>query len=305
MPELAAINLLNDRFNIPNIATIEAGRNHLPRIIIKTAAASAEIYLHGAHVTSWHPAGAEEVIFLSRRARWEDGKAIRGGIPVCFPWFRAKVDDPSAPQHGFVRIKAWQLQSLTYESGAVTASLLTKSDEQSRKWWPYEFRLEHRITVGTALKLELIATNTGTAPFRFEEALHTYHRVGDVRQTRIAGLDATAYLDNTDGNARKFQSGDVLFSKPTDNAYLNTVAELEIIDPVLERRIQIRKENSFTTIVWNPWEQGASSMSDLGKDEWQQMVCAEASNIRDSAVTLAPGQQHIMAATIALKSLTS
>jgi glucose-6-phosphate 1-epimerase len=291
---------IKDRFHIPGIATVEAGRNGLPRIVIKTAAASGIVYLYGAHVTSWRPAGAEELIFLSRHARWEEGKAIRGGIPVCFPWFRAKADNPAAPQHGFVRTRIWKLEDLTSENDVVTAFLVTESDEASRKWWPYEFRLEHRITMGAALRLELIVTNTGTVPFRFEEALHTYHEVGEVDQVRIAGLDQAAYLDNTDYNAKKIQTGDVVFSKATDNAYLDTHAPLEIADPVLKRRIRIQKENSRTTVVWNPWKEGAASLSDLGNEDWRQMACAEASNILDDAVTLPPGRQHRMAATLSV-----
>ena len=185
---------INDTPSIPGLATLEPGQNGLPKISITTPAASAEIYLHGAHVTAWQPAGAEEVIFLSQHARYEEGKAIRGGIPVCFPWFRAKADNPAAPPHGFVRTKAWQLQSLTHENDSVTATLATESDESTRKWWPHDFRIEHRITVGRALKLELIVTNTGNEPFTFEEALHTYHKVGSAEQTQIAGLDGTAYL---------------------------------------------------------------------------------------------------------------
>lgn len=294
------IDTLAARLNLPGIATIQPGHSNLPKIAIQTEAAEAEIYLHGAHVTSWRPVGAEEVIFLSSQARYEDGKAIRGGIPVCFPWFRAKSDDPKAPQHGFVRTKAWQLQSLTHKNNLVAATLAMESDESTRKWWPHNFRIQHRITVGPTLKLELTVTNTGNQPFTFEEALHTYHKVGDVSQARITGLDGTAYLDNTDNNRERIQSGDITFSKLTDNAYLDTSAPVEILDPVLKRRICIEKENSESTVIWNPWQQGADSMSDMGKEEWRRMVCAEASNILNSAITLAPGERHTMAAIISV-----
>jgi len=293
-----SVEELNARFAIQGVAKIVTGQGSLPKVHISTPAAEADIYLHGAHVTSWHPAGAEDVIFLSEHSRWEDGRAIRGGIPVCFPWFRAKSDDPQAPAHGFARTKTWQLESLTHAQDAVTVSLSTESDPGTRRWWPHEFRLVHRITVGAELKLELVVMNTGSTLFRFEEALHTYHSVGDARKIRVAGLDGAAFLDNTDANREKTQRGDVVMTGPIDNAYLNTGEALTLIDPILNRRIQIAKENSLTTVVWNPWENGAKALADLGDSEWQSMACAEASNILDFAVPLAPGEQHTMTARI-------
>ncbi|WP_263355356.1 D-hexose-6-phosphate mutarotase [Acidicapsa acidisoli] len=288
----------NDRFAIPAIAQIVPGNGGLPKVQITSSAASAEIYLHGAQLTSWQPAGSEEVIFLSQQSHWEEGRAIRGGIPICFPWFRAKSDDAKAPAHGFVRTKAWKLEALTQEQDSVVITLATESDAESRKWWPFDFRLVHRITVGAELKLELIVSNTGSAPFHFEEALHTYNRVGDATNLRIAGLDGVAFLDNRDANKQKLQSGDVLLTQATDNAYLNTQSPVEIVDPVLKRRIRLEKQNSLTTVVWNPWQEDAAKLADLGDDEWRQMACVEASNILSGAVTLAPGKEHAMTAMI-------
>jgi glucose-6-phosphate 1-epimerase len=114
----------------------------------------------------------------------------------------------------------------------------------------------------------------------------------------VSGLDRVEYLDNMDGNRKKLQSGDVLFAAATDNAYLNTQSSLELIDPELHRSIRTEKENSATTVVWNPWQQGAAALSDLGGDEWQSMACVEASNILDAAVSLAPGEQHCLRATL-------
>jgi glucose-6-phosphate 1-epimerase len=296
--EATTIDALNERHAIAGMARVVAGQGNLLKVEITARAAAAEIYLHGAHVTSWQPAGSEEIIFVSKQSRWEDGRAIRGGIPVCFPWFRGKGDNPQAPAHGFVRTRAWELSSIEDEQGSVVVTLSTESDEASRHWWPYEFRLMHRITVGAELKLELIATNTGATSLQFEEALHTYHRVGDVREVRVAGLDGATYLDNMDGNREKLQSGDVMLTRQTDNAYLNTRNAAEVIDPVLGRRIRTEKKNSLTTVVWNPWQEGAKALADLGDEEWQQMVCVEASNILANAVRLAPGEEHAMTATI-------
>lgn len=298
MDSVMSVDALNERFAIPGVVRIVAGQGSLPKIEIAGAEASADIYLHGAQVTSWRPAGSDEVIFVSEKSRWEEGKAIRGGIPVCFPWFRAKADDAKAPSHGFVRTKAWTLLSIEREGDSVVATLEIVSDDASRKWWPHEFRLVHRIAVGATLRLELTMSNTGSTALRFEEALHTYHKVGDAKQIHVAGLDGVTYLDNMDGNREKTQAGDVQLSRGTDNAYLNTGSAAEITDPVLRRRIRTEKQGSLTTVVWNPWAEGAKALADLGDDEWISMACVEASNILANAVALDPGQEHTMTATI-------
>jgi glucose-6-phosphate 1-epimerase len=293
MPTSPSIDELNQRFGVSGVASITAGKNGLPRVCVNIPAGTAEIYLHGAQLTSWRPAGAEEVIFLSQHAQWEPGRAIRGGIPVCFPWFRNKADDPKAPAHGFVRTKAWQLDSVESKGDAALVSLSTASDAATRAWWPHDFHLTHRLSIGMELTQELIVSNTGNTPLRFEEALHTYYRVGGAEAVRVKGLDGVAYLDNTDGNREKQQLGDIVFTGQADRAYLDTTHAVEISDPLLRRRIRLEKQNSRTTVVWNPWSTGAQSMADLG-DEWRAMVCVEGSNIRDSAVDLAPGEQHTM-----------
>jgi glucose-6-phosphate 1-epimerase len=303
MANLSRIDALNRRFEISGLAHVISGNGGLPKLQVTTQSASAEIYLHGAQVTSWQPAGVDEVIFLSEHSHWEDGRAIRGGIPVCFPWFRAKADDPKAPAHGFVRTREWQLDSvISEENGSVIAAFSTESDASTRRWWPHEFRLVHRITIGSTLGLELTATNIGPAPLSFEEALHTYFRVGHAERVRVRGLNGVSYLDNTDQNREKTQSGDLVLTNATDSAYLNILSIAELVDPALCRTVRTEKENSRTTVVWNPWQQGAASLSDLGDDEWQYMTCVEASNILSSAVWLTPGEEHTMRATLSIVS---
>lgn len=280
-----------------------AGQGALPIIQIATPAANAEIYLHGAQITSWQPAGHEEVLFLSSQSRFEDGKAIRGGIPICFPWFRAKTDSPHAPAHGFVRTKAWNLKSIDKSEDGIVVTLATESDEFTRIWWPHDFFAVHRITVGKSLKLELIVCNAGATSFQFEAALHTYNRVAEATNLSIAGLDHTPYLDNRDGNTLKLQSGDFHFTQATDNAYLNTHSPVEIIDPILNRRIRLEKQGSVSTVVWNPWQEDAAKLADLGDNEWTQFACVEAANILSAAVTLHPGEEHTMTALITVENL--
>lgn len=297
----ARIPVFGEGRGLPSGVQILEGNGGLPKIQIHTASADAEIYLHGAQVTSWRPAGTDEVLFVSEKSRWEDGRAIRGGIPVCFPWFRAKADDAKAPAHGFVRTKEWHLESITEVSGeSVCAYLSTESDEATRKWWPFEFRLEYRLTVGARLNLELRMTNTCKSALRFEEALHSYFHVGDVEQAAVRGLDGAAYLDNRDANQRKRQIGDLRLSAQTDDAFVGAAGPVEIVDEVLGRRLKTEKWNSNSTIVWNPWRDGAGSMTDFGADEWRRMLCVEGGNILDGAVLLEPQQAHMLTVEISV-----
>jgi glucose-6-phosphate 1-epimerase len=301
MEKLSRIDELNEQFGIRGMVQVIQGNGGLAKLKITGPLAAAEIYLHGAQVTAWRPAGEEEAIFVSGQSKWEDGRAIRGGIPVCFPWFRAKSDDANAPAHGFVRTKEWDLESAQVShDGAVVAVCATGSDEGSRQWWPYEFRLANRITVGKTLGLALTVTNTGSTAFRFEEALHTYFRVGDVEQVEVRGLEGVSFLDNMDGNRQKVQASRLKLTGPTDNAYIDSRGTAEIYDAALGRVVRTGKENSSTTIVWNPWRQGAAKLADLGDEEWRRMICVEASNILGSAISLDPGEEHTMQAEIGL-----
>jgi glucose-6-phosphate 1-epimerase len=303
MDTLLAAAELDRRFGIPEVASIGEGNGAMPRVQITSSLCEAEMYLHGAQVTAWKPAGSDEVLFLSAKSRWTHGQAIRGGIPICFPWFRAKANDPQAPAHGFVRTRAWQLESILEEDDAVVVSMVTESDEQTQRWWPGEFRLVHRATFGSQLKLDLICTNTGTAPLPFEEALHTYNRIADIRDVRLQGLDTICFLDNTDSNKEKAQRGDVAVATQTDSAYRNTRNPVELSDPKMGRKIRLAKANSLTTVVWNPWREKASELQDLADGEWRKFLCVEASNILDAAVHLEPGQQHRMTAILSVEKL--
>src|ERR1700733_174061 len=159
----------DSRFEIPGVARIVEGNGGLRKVSVTSPQAEGEIYLHGAHVTSWKPAGRQEVFFLSSQSRWESGRAIRGGVPICFPWFGDKAGDPKAPAHGFVRTKSWQLESIAQGEGGGTVSMFTGNDAETIKWWPAEFRLVYRVTFGAELTPELELSNIGRTSLRFEE----------------------------------------------------------------------------------------------------------------------------------------
>lgn len=303
METVSHIDALNRRFGIEGVAEVVAGNGGLPKVQIHAPAAEAEVYLYGAHVTRWKPAEQEEVLFLSERSQWEKGKPIRGGIPVCFPWFANKADDASAPKHGFARIREWRLDALNVlDNGAVAMVCVLESDESTRAMWPHQFCLVYRMTLGKTLRMELTMINSGTSTLRFEEALHAYFRVGDVERAGVLGLDGAVYLDKTDAFKEKRQAGELTFARETDNAYMNTEAAVEIMDPVLKRRVLIEKLHSSSTVVWNPWEDLAARLPDFGEDEWRRMLCVEGSNVMHEALLLEPGEEHTMRVTLSVQS---
>jgi glucose-6-phosphate 1-epimerase len=294
---------IKDRFKSIKGANIVEGNGGLPAVTVATEKCEGEIYLHGGHVTRWKPASTDEVLFLSGLTNWSAGKAIRGGVPICFPWFGPKLDQPAAPQHGFARTREWTLEKISEASDGITVEVSNSSDEHTLALWPHEFRMIHRVTFGPTLKMELEVQNSGAVPFTFEEAQHSYFHVGDVRQIAIHGLDGVSILDKTDGSQTKQQRGDVTFRGETDLVYLDATQSMLVEDPVLKRKIAISKHASKATVIWNPWIEKARDLADLGNDDWVKMVCVESCNLRDSAIRLEPAQSHIMRTEISVTSI--
>ena len=259
------------------------GQGGLPKLVIRTPQADAEIYLHGAQVTHFQPRGQKPVLFLSGKSSFEPGKPIRGGVPICFPWFGARQD---APAHGFARLREWEL--VCAEPGAVTLQLVEDD-------WGATFR----VSVGASLGMELTVKNLCREARQFEAALHTYLAVSDVRQVGITGLAGTTYL-NTVGEPRENVEGTapIRITAETDRLYLNTISTVTVEDHGWQRRIVIEKAGSHSTVVWNPWIAKAQRMADFGDDEWPGMLCVETCNVKNNAVTLATGAIHTMSAVI-------
>lgn len=264
-----------------------------------------EIAFQGATVTRWTPPHASEVpvLFVSPSSAWRPGKAIRGGVPLCFPWFGPHPSDAKRPQHGFARTALWSLKDSRRDAdGGAEARLSLHDSEATRTLWPHSFTAELTVRAAEELSLTLDVTNPGEAPFTFGAALHTYFAVSDVRQVSIRGLEHTDYLDKVDDGKRKQEGADSLrFSGEIDRIYLNTLATCTIDDPGWSRRIVIRKQGSRSTVVWNPWIDKARVMADLGDDDWLRLVCVETGNAADDLVTLPPGATHRMSAEIAIE----
>jgi glucose-6-phosphate 1-epimerase len=301
------IQTLTDHFAIPGALSFSTNEHGLIRANITTAACTAELYLQGAHLTAWQPAGAEPVLFLSERSAFEPGKAIRGGVPIIFPWFGPRTATPESPRtdgpsHGFARICDWELAFAAISGDDLHLTLTLGPNDLSRSLGFDNFQLAYQLTLGSELRMQLAVANLGSTPLHMEEALHTYFTVGDARQVSLRGLSDTAFIDKTDGFQRKRQTEPVLtLAGETDRPYLNTDQTVTLDDPVLMRRISVAKSNSKTTVVWNPWSELSAKLADMSDDGWEQMICIETANAADNALILQSGEHHTMEAHITVQ----
>lgn len=287
---------------IPGVAVFEHGSGDLLRLAVRSPLAEAHIYLHGAHVTHFQPKGAAPVLFMSEQSWFAPGKPIRGGVPLIFPWFGPREGRPESPAHGFARTSEWQVESITVDGdGVVTAVFELSANEQTRALWPHDFTLRYRVTIGRVLRMTLEVENTGQEPFTFENALHTYLAVGDVRETATTGLEDAEYIDKTDALQRKKQPAEpIRITQETDRVFENTRKTCVAEDFKLKRKITVEKSGSQTTVVWNPWIAKATAMADFGNIEWPGMLCIETANAAANAITLAPGKSHAMRAVVSV-----
>ncbi len=291
---------LADQFSIPNALRFEDAPGGLTRAVISTPAAEADLYLQGAHLSHWTPRGQRPVLFVSPKSLFVRGKAIRGGVPVIFPWFGPRGDGQPGPAHGFARTMEWAVEGTTLrDDGNVEIALTLSPDDTTRAYLDSAFHLRLRVTVGSELEIELETRNDGDEPFTYEEALHAYFAVSDVRQVSVSGLAGTTYIDKTDEFKRKTMGAEPLrIAKETDQVHVNTQATCVVPDPVCNRRIIVEKSGSDSTVVWNPWIDKTRGMSDMGAGDWQEMLCVETANVADNAVHLLPGASHKLAASI-------
>eukprot|EP01114_Cavostelium_apophysatum_P013595 TRINITY_DN3328_c0_g1_i1.p1 TRINITY_DN3328_c0_g1~~TRINITY_DN3328_c0_g1_i1.p1 ORF type:complete len:288 (+),score=46.17 TRINITY_DN3328_c0_g1_i1:87-950(+) len=262
------------------------GHGGLQRIQIKhKEGSSAEVYLNGAHITSFKNSKGEELIFMSTKAVFKEGKAIRGGIPLCWPQF----GPGELPQHGFARTSLWELEDATVDNIAVTVVLGLSDSQETRSAWNHEFKLQYRISLfKDKLSLELTALNTSGEPIRFSTALHTYFKVSDARSARIHGMKGLHYVDKVaQGQKKEEKDDEVTFTGETDRVYLGAPDEIHIRDG--NSTTLLRKSGFEDVVVWNPWIQKCKEMADMGDDDWPHMVCAEAAQV-GNPIILAPGR---------------
>jgi D-hexose-6-phosphate mutarotase len=288
---------LNDRYAIPfKLRFVELG-DGLISADITNPHATARICLQGGHVLSWQPTTTPEpVIWMSADAQFAVGKPIRGGIPVCWPWFGAHASDGTLPAHGFARTQPWQVKGTrSLDDGSTEISLTMPLTHTMQAMWPHQTQLDMLINVGKTLKIALITRNLGASDIAVTEALHTYLAVSNIAQIELNGLQGTHFHDKAAGWTEGDQAGTISFDQEFDRVYVNTPNRCTIVDTGFKRNIHIAKLGSQSTVVWNPWAARAAQMGDLGEEGWKSFVCVETANALRNAVTVPAGKSHTMA----------
>jgi glucose-6-phosphate 1-epimerase len=266
---------------------VVSGVNGLPKVVLEHSSGSrAEVYLNGAQMTSWIPAGGHEMLFLSERADFENGKPIRGGIPVVFPQF---ADSGPLPKHGWLRTGTWRLREIPSELVAATFDI--EEDPHSMSLWPHPYHVELKVSLGkTFLELALSVHNPGAEAFEFTCALHSYFAVGDVRNAEVSGLAGCQYIDKVKGGVVTLENEQgVRIISETDRIYVNAPPILALHDLARETNLELASSGFRDAVVWNPWEVAGSHIADFGKTEYLKMLCVEAANAV-IPVSLEPGE---------------
>jgi glucose-6-phosphate 1-epimerase len=256
---------LTNQFDISNALRFEDAPGGLVRGVISTPSAEAEIYLQGAHVTHWTPRGQRPVLFVSPKSLFAPGKAIRGGVPIIFPWFGTRGDGKPGSAHGFARNTEWVIDGTRVcNDGRVEMTLALPPNDTIRGFGYADFQLRFRATVGSELELELEVRNDAKEPLIYEEALHTYFAIADIQHASVSGLEGTTYIDKTDGFKRKNLDNEPLrIAKETDQVHLSTMATCVLHDLAWNRRIIVEKSGSDSTVIWNPWIDKTKGMFDM------------------------------------------
>jgi len=288
------VSVLNDRFAIDGrISFRDVGDGFMVADIVNRHC-SASIALQGAHLLSWTPSGQQPVIWMSQEAQLGKGQSVRGGIPVCWPWFGAHDSENSFPAHGFARTSMWNVIATKLLADGNCHISFQLAVATSHPLWLHPTICELRMTLGATLDMQLITTNTGDETITIGQALHTYFAVGDIRSVTVLGLDDCAYLDKPDGFKQKQQYGPITFNDEVDRVYLDTADDCLVKDLIHQRSVRITKTGSASTIVWNPWQQRAAAMGDMGEDGYLAMLCVESANAADDRVEIQPGGSHTL-----------
>ncbi len=295
---------LNGRYAISNHVQFKEIAEGMIIAEVANQHALANIALQGAHIATFQPRGEEPVIWLSPLAKFAPGKSIRGGVPVCWPWFGAHKTDSKLPGHGYARTVPWELfETKALPDGSTFLRFGLIESDATRAQWPHASTVQLDATVGKSLRVELVTKNTGGSAFELGEALHTYFHISDVANMTIRGLEKCEYLDKVQDFARCTQKDGIVIDSEVDRVYVNTPATCVIEDRGLKRAIRIVKQGSHSTVVWNPWTEKAEKMGDFGKDGYRGMVCVESGNAFENIITLQPGETHRLVAVYSTEKL--
>lgn len=267
----------------------------------------------GAQVLSYQRLGEPPLLWLSDQAIFRQGKSVRAGVPVCWPWFgnlqrnpqavQAMYHGEQAPAHGLARTRDWQLLGIEEAAEGLRIEFSLPQALGDLPGWPHEVELKLLIEMGTQLKMTLSSLNQGNDSVTISQALHSYFAVSDVRQARVEGVDNLGYIETLADWELRQQHGALGFAGETDRIYLQTPDLLKIVDPQWNRRITLHSTGSRSAVIWNPWTERARELTDMADDGWQRMLCIETANVWDDVVTLAPGASHSLSVTIASEAL--
>ena len=269
--------------------------NGFEYIEIKNSAAEAKIALQGAHIFHYKRADEEQILWLSEVSDFEYGKAIRGGVPICWPWFGFN-ENKNLPQHGFARVSMWEFIK-SDESDEKSSSLIFRltHGSQTLKMWRYKFELELHVTISDKLTMELKTTNLDCESFVLTQALHTYFKVSHISHALIKGLDKKPYLDALTWK-NEIQEGDITFNQEVDRVYQEVTDEIILKDE--NREIHIKNSGSSSTVVWNPWIEKTLRMSAMNENAYEHMLCIESANAFDDRKVLKPQSSYTIKAVI-------
>jgi len=296
------LDRLNQCHSLPDRLRFAPGPGGLPTAFVTADSCEGSLVLQGAHVLHFQPRGQQPVLWASRHSFFAPGRPIRGGIPVCWPWFGAHPSDPAKPGHGFARTSAWEVRETGSTAQGVWLELGLASNPTTLALWPHPFSLRLRALFGTQLQVELHARNDGDQSFTCTGALHSYFAVSRASDLCITGLEGSSFFDKV-GGAPLQQEGPIRITAETDRVYQDTTAECVVEDPGLGRRIHIAKEGSRSTVVWNPWSAKAARLEDFGDEEYQGMVCVETANAASDQIALPPGEGHRLQTTIRVEPI--
>lgn len=296
------IDELDDKFSIEGELGFAQLENDLVFATISNKYADADICLYGAHITSFRPHNTMEILWVSPNSNFEEGSPIRGGIPVCFPWFGQHKTDPQKPQHGFGRLMYWDVvETASSPNGETLIRLQLCSSEETKAFWPHDFCAEISVNVGRTLIATLKVTNTSSVPFEYGCALHSYFTLSSIENITIEGLQNTKYHNQLQPGDLIQESAELAIQQAETRHYYDTESPVVISDPFFRRRIKVSKLGSSVTTVWNPWEEACAKIPDLPDDGYHAFVCVEAVNAFNNVIRLAPGEVHETSAIIGLE----
>jgi len=296
------INELNDKFSIKGEVKFERMENDLVFCSVSNNFADARICLYGAHVTSFKPQNSQEILWMSPKSSFEVGKPIRGGIPVCFPWFGPHQSDSEKPQHGFARLMYWEVaETSSMPGGETRVRLQLCSSEMTKAFWPYDFCAELTVVVGQTLSINLNIINKSSESIEYTCALHTYYNLSSIENSTITGLQGANYHSQLEPGAFIQELPEIKIQKAETRHYHNTEATCIIKDSIFGRNIQVAKAGSKITTVWNPGKETCAQIGDLPDDAYLTFVCVEAVNAFDNVISLAPNESHTTSVMIGLE----